>query len=41
MNYADNESHGAKLHGGLFCVTGKDLELIDIDSIFDNDKMIV
>ena len=38
---ADNESHGGKIPCGLFCVTGKDSELIDIDSIFDNDKMVI
>lgn len=35
-----NESHG-KCNHGIFCVTGKDLEFIDIDSIFDNDKMVI
>lgn len=34
----DNESHGVKLHDELFYVTEKDLELIDIESIFDDDK---
>ena len=38
---ADNESHGGKIPCELFCVTGKDSELIDIDSIFDNDKMVI
>lgn len=36
-----DESHGAKLHGELFCVTGKDSDCIDIDSIFDDDKNAV
>lgn len=30
---ADNESHGANLHGELFCGTEKDLDLIDIDDL--------
>ena len=34
-----NDSHGVKLHGELFCVTEKDLDYIDIDSIFDDDKI--
>lgn len=38
---SDNESHGVKLHGELFCVTGNDSDFIDIDSIFDNDKMVI
>lgn len=29
-----NESHCAKLHGELFCVAGKDLDLIDIDDLY-------
>ena len=37
---ADNESHGGKIPCELFCVTGKDSELIDIDSIFD-DKVVI
>lgn len=37
---ADNESHGEYNHG-LFCVTEKDSDLIDIDSIFDDDKLII
>lgn len=28
------ESHGAKLHGELFCVTGKDSGLIDINDLY-------
>ncbi len=35
-----NESHGECNHE-LFCVTGNDSDYIDIDSIFDNGKMIV
>ena len=35
------EFHGGKIPCELFCVTGKDLEFIDIDSIFDNDKMVI
>ena len=38
---ADNESHGGKIRRELFCVTEKDLEFIDIDSIFGNDKMVI
>ena len=37
---ANDESYGNN-DRELFCVTGKDLELIDIDSIFDDDKMII
>ena len=37
---ADNESHGECNHE-LFGVTEKGLDLIDIDSIFDNGKMII
>ena len=36
---ADNESHGECNHE-LFCVTGKDSDYIDIDSIFD-DKVVI
>ena len=36
-----NESQGQKIGCELFCVTEKDLEFIDIDSIFDNNKMII
>ena len=35
-----NESHGNNNHGS-FCVAKKDLDLIDIDSIFDDDKMVI
>ena len=35
-----NESHCAELHSELFCVTEKDLDYIDIDSIFD-DKIVI
>ena len=38
---ADNESHRGKIPCELFCVTEKDLEFIDIDSIFGNDKMVI
>lgn len=38
---ADNESHGRKTDRELFCVTGKDSDYIDIDSIFDNDKLVI
>ena len=31
---ADNESHGRKIRRELFCVTGKDLEFIDIDDLY-------
>ena len=41
MNFADNESHGVKIPHELFYITGKDLEFIDIDSIFDNNKMVI
>ena len=34
------ESHGAKLHGELFCITEKNSDYIDIDSIFD-DKVVI
>lgn len=37
----DNESHGEEIPCELFCVTGKDSDYVDIDSIFENDKMIV
>lgn len=37
---ADNESHDNSNHG-IFYVTEKDLELIDVNSIFDNDKMVI
>lgn len=30
---ADNESHGEYNHG-IFCVTGKDSDYIDIDDLF-------
>lgn len=30
----DNESHGGKIPCELFCVTGKDLDCIDIDDLF-------
>ena len=36
---ADNESHGECNHE-LFCITGKDSDYIDIDSIFD-DKVVI
>lgn len=36
---ADNESHDNSSHG-IFCVTGKDSDSIDIDSIFD-DKVVI
>lgn len=29
-----NDSHGAKLHGELFCVAEKDLGYIDIDVLY-------
>ena len=29
-----NDSHGVKLHGELFCVTGKDIDYIDIDDLY-------
>lgn len=29
-----NESHGVKLHDELFCVTGNDLDYIDIDDLY-------
>lgn len=29
-----NESHGGKFRRELFCVTGKDLELIDIEDLY-------
>ncbi len=29
-----NDSHGAKLHDELFCVTGKDSDYIDIDDLY-------
>ena len=35
-----NKSHGECNHG-LFCVTGNDSGLVDISSIFDDDKMII
>ena len=35
------DSHGAKLHDGLFCVTGNDSDCIDIDGIFDGDEMVI
>lgn len=38
---ADNESQGEKIRRGLFCVAGKDSEFIDINSIFDNEKMVI
>lgn len=38
---ADNESHGGEIPCELFCVTGNDLGYIDIDSIFDDDKLII
>lgn len=41
MTYANNESHCAEIPCELFCVTGNDLEFIDIDSIFDDDKIII
>lgn len=31
---ADNESHCAKLHSELFCVTGKDSGFIDIEDLY-------
>ena len=31
---ADNESHGGKIPCELFCVTGKDLDYIDIDDLY-------
>ena len=31
---ADNESHSGKIPCELFCVTGKDLDLIDIDDLY-------
>ena len=37
---ADNESHGNNDHG-IFCVTEKDSKYIDIDGIFNYDKMII
>lgn len=30
----DIESHGAKLHDELFCVTGKNSDYIDIDGLY-------
>lgn len=30
----NNESHGEKIPCGLFCVTGKDLDCIDIDALY-------
>lgn len=33
-NLCKNESHCAELHSELFCVTEKDLELIDIDDLY-------
>ena len=36
-DFAYNESHGNDNHG-IFCVTRKDSELIDIESIFNDDK---
>ena len=42
---AEGEVHlnlaNGKIPCGLFCVTGKDLEFINIDSMFDNDKMVI
>lgn len=35
-----NESHGKNNHE-LFCVTGNDSDLIDIDSIFEDDKIVI
>lgn len=35
-----NESHDNRSHG-IFCVTGNDSGLVDISSIFDDDKMII
>ena len=35
-----NESHDNSSHG-IFCVTRKNSDCIDIDSIVDNDKLII
>ena len=35
-----SESHGENNHG-IFCVTGNDSDFIDIDSIFEDDKMVI
>lgn len=37
---ADKESHCNNDHG-IFCVTGKDSGFIDINSILDEDKMVI
>lgn len=31
---ADGESHGVEIPCGLFCVAGKDLDLIDIEDLY-------
>lgn len=36
-----NESHGRKSDRELFCVTGKDSGFIDIEDIFDDDKVVM
>ena len=41
LGEADNESHGRKIGCELFCVTGKDLDCIDIDIIFDDNEMVL
>lgn len=38
---SDNESHGGEIPCELFFVTGKDSGLIDIESMFDDDKLII
>ena len=38
---ADKESHCAESHSELFCVTGKDSGFIDINSILNEDKMVI
>ena len=34
LGEADDESHGEKIRRGLFCVTGKDSDYIDIDDLY-------
>lgn len=33
-DFADNESHSGKIPCELFCVTGKDLDYIDLDDLY-------
>lgn len=36
-----NESHGRKIDRKLFYFTGNGLEHIDIDSVYDDDKIVI